>query len=242
MIEAVPRNNNDVSLPVWNAGDTLKGIILAGLLVIGLVLLFNYINNYFVPNAESIRNWLITFEIGFLGELVFVLAAWMFSIKKYRISWPDFGLCKPVSEHTFWMTLLALFASLYFSIFYVQIVSLLELDFLIPELLITLPQKGSFLAVLFGFSVIIIAPFSEEVFFRSFLIQGMRSKTSVPIAIILSALLFSASHLSIGMLIPAAFSGIILGLLFLYTRSLWPPMAVHAIQNSLAYSAMYGFI
>ena len=90
MIEAVPRNNNDASPSVWNAGDALKGIFLAGLLVVVLSLLFNYINSYLVSNAEFIRNWFLIAEIAFFGELVFVLAAWTFSIKKYKISFPSY--------------------------------------------------------------------------------------------------------------------------------------------------------
>jgi len=53
---------------------------------------------------------------------------------------------------------------------------------------------------------------------------------------LLSGLLFGAIHLQFFKLVQLAILGVILALLFEKTRSLWPPIILHAVNNSLAFA------
>jgi membrane protease YdiL (CAAX protease family) len=88
----------------------------------------------------------------------------------------------------------------------------------------------------------VMAPLAEELFFRGFLYGGLR-RYGVPIAAIVSGLLFGAVHIGgspIGFLVPLAALGIILALLYERTGSLYPPIALHALNNSIAFGVSDG--
>ena len=72
----------------------------------------------------------------------------------------------------------------------------------------------------------------EELFFRGFVLSGLRSLGRWP-AIGISALLFAVAHASIYRLLPTLALGLILGYLVWTTRSIASSMIVHALNNGL---------
>jgi CAAX protease family protein len=91
------------------------------------------------------------------------------------------------------------------------------------------------LAVLAGIFVIGIAPFAEEIFFRGFLFQSLRESWGVWLAAPASGLVFGAVHFELDKLVPLAILGTALAYVFHRTRSIWPCIAIHAINNTLAF-------
>ncbi|MCD6111712.1 MAG: CPBP family intramembrane metalloprotease [Bacteroidales bacterium] len=87
-------------------------------------------------------------------------------------------------------------------------------------------------------NVIIIAllpAISEEFFFRGVLLRLFKEKIkSVHIAVLISAIVFSALHLQFYTFLPRVFLGLILGYLYLWTGSLWVPIFTHFINNAIA--------
>lgn len=85
------------------------------------------------------------------------------------------------------------------------------------------------------FTVSVIAPISEEIFFRGALLRRMlqSSKWSSWMAITCSALVFSALHYYSVMIINALFVGILFGWLYYKTRSLLLTISLHLVNNSL---------
>ncbi|HET6983544.1 MAG TPA: type II CAAX endopeptidase family protein [Myxococcaceae bacterium] len=88
------------------------------------------------------------------------------------------------------------------------------------------------------------APIGEEMVFRGLFLQGMlRRGVSLVPAVLASALVFAFSHIN-----PLAFPsllelGVVFGLLFARTRSVWPSMFAHLGSNltaTLLYSASKG--
>ena len=79
-----------------------------------------------------------------------------------------------------------------------------------------------------------ITPMSEEIFFRGFIFRGLLPKMGPWGAITLSALIFSAFHLSIGVVVPIFITGFLLAWLYWRTGSLWAAIGAHAGQNALA--------
>lgn len=91
------------------------------------------------------------------------------------------------------------------------------------------------LAVATGMLLIVVAPFAEELFFRGFLYQAFRNSFGVLPGALLSALIFGAIHFEFFKLVQLAILGVILALLFEKTQSLWPPIILHGINNTLAF-------
>jgi uncharacterized protein len=88
-----------------------------------------------------------------------------------------------------------------------------------------------------GLLVCVVAPFAEELFFRGFLFGALR-KRGLIVAVSVSGLAFGLAHVAsspIGFLVPLATLGVILALLYERTKSLYPPIALHALNNSIAF-------
>ncbi len=94
-----------------------------------------------------------------------------------------------------------------------------------------------------GFMIICIAPFAEEFFFRGFFYGALRTRFSVAVAAVIDGLVFGLIHFSgdgtDGLLIvpPLAVLGVVFCLVYERTRSLYPCIALHAVNNSIAYAA-----
>lgn len=91
-----------------------------------------------------------------------------------------------------------------------------------------LPEISKVLTLI---TVIIVAPLTEEFIFRGILLQRWATKWNLPIALILSSILFGLLHLnSFG----AGILGLVVGVLYCQTKSLWVPVAFHATNNTIA--------
>lgn len=92
-----------------------------------------------------------------------------------------------------------------------------------------------------GFAILImlaiVPAICEEVAFRGFILSGFRRDYRRWSAIVLSALLFGFLHVFLSLfqqLFNATLLGLVLGLLAIKTRSLWPCIVFHAVNNGLA--------
>jgi membrane protease YdiL (CAAX protease family) len=93
-----------------------------------------------------------------------------------------------------------------------------------------------------GFMIVCVAPFAEEFFFRGFFYGALRTRFSVAVAAVIDGLVFGLIHFqggTDGLLIvpPLAVLGIVFCLVYERTRSLYPVIALHSINNSIAYAA-----
>ena len=88
--------------------------------------------------------------------------------------------------------------------------------------------------------ITIIAPLGEELFFRGYFFGALRNWRGVWPAAIGTGLVFGAIHAGsapVGFLVPLAFFGVGLCLLYHYSGSLYPCIALHALNNSIALGA-----
>jgi membrane protease YdiL (CAAX protease family) len=81
---------------------------------------------------------------------------------------------------------------------------------------------------------VLIAPFCEEVFFRGFVFPGLARGMGIWPAVVLSALLFGAAHADIGSFVVLTVIGVVLAVVRWQTRSLWPCVAIHTLNNTIA--------
>ncbi len=78
-----------------------------------------------------------------------------------------------------------------------------------------------------------VAPFCEEIFFRSFTFMGLLGDMPAGIAIVLSSLIFAVAHGDPGSFIVLFCIGLALAFLRWRTRSIWPGIILHLLNNAL---------
>jgi uncharacterized protein len=86
--------------------------------------------------------------------------------------------------------------------------------------------------------VCVVAPLAEEFFFRGYFFGALRNWRGVWPAAIITGIFFGGIHVGsapIGFLVPLAFFGFVLCLIYDRTRSLYPCIALHCINNSIAF-------
>ena len=81
----------------------------------------------------------------------------------------------------------------------------------------------------------------EELFFRGALQKTLKEWSAKPVlAIVVTAIVFSAFHFSYFGFLSRLGLGIVLGFIFEYTSSIWLSIFMHCINNGVAIIALYG--
>jgi membrane protease YdiL (CAAX protease family) len=106
----------------------------------------------------------------------------------------------------------------------------------VPEFM-TSTYTSAYFAPLLWLAFVIVAPLSEEVFFRGFLFKGIEnSRLGAVGAAIIASLAWSVLHIQYdiyGMFVLFA-GGLLLALARVRSNSLYPPIAMHILQNLIA--------
>lgn len=87
---------------------------------------------------------------------------------------------------------------------------------------------GSFAATL---SACVLAPVLEELLFRGLILRGLLLRYPASTAIVHSAALFGFAHFNVYQFFVGFSTGLVLGLAYQRTRSLWPCVLLHAAFN-----------
>jgi membrane protease YdiL (CAAX protease family) len=151
--------------------------------------------------------------------------AWQFGLRRPRRFWPAVGLS--------FLTLVAAYA---FTFAYTT-------GFGINEEQSTLDDLGvgdsATMTAAAAVLVVILAPLVEEFFFRGFVYRSFRTSLGVWPAALGAGAIFGVIHAPTGIAaVPILiFLGVALCLLYERTGSLYAPIAVHAVNNSIAFAA-----
>ena len=95
----------------------------------------------------------------------------------------------------------------------------------------------SYMVVLVFVMLVIVPPFCEEILFRG-LVLGNLLPYGKGVAVIGSALLFAAMHQSFSQFLYTAVAGVLMGLLYVESKSIWPSTLVHMLNNMLSFVQM----
>jgi membrane protease YdiL (CAAX protease family) len=83
------------------------------------------------------------------------------------------------------------------------------------------------------FTLAVVPAFCEEVFFRGLLLpffgDWLKNKHA---GVWISAILFTILHFSVTQFLPILFMGVVLGYIYMWTRSIWAPVLVHFLNNA----------
>lgn len=105
-------------------------------------------------------------------------------------------------------------------------------------------DEGALATVAAGLLIVIAAPLSEELFFRGFMFAGLRRATPFAVAAVISAVIWGLFHYTgpgtWGVVVQLSVFGVILCWLYERTNSVWPPIALHVLNNALAFSILVG--
>jgi membrane protease YdiL (CAAX protease family) len=102
-------------------------------------------------------------------------------------------------------------------------------------------DQGTFGLIAAGFMVVCVAPVAEEFFFRGFFYRALRSRWSVLGAAAIDGLLFGVIHYDFSgadallILPPLGVLGFIFCLVYERTGSIYPTIAMHALNNAIAF-------
>ncbi len=107
--------------------------------------------------------------------------------------------------------------------------------------LMAMTQMRSIWDLLFAIVAIAVVPaIVEELYFRASLQKIIMDWSGKPIvAIVVTAILFSAFHFSYFGFLSRMSLGIVLGLIYYYTKTIWLPILMHFINNAIGVSALY---
>ena len=90
------------------------------------------------------------------------------------------------------------------------------------------------------FMMAVLPAVGEEIFFRGLFQKHLIEWTkNIHLGIFIAAFLFSAFHFQFFTFIPRLFLGIVLGYLFVWSKSLWLPIFAHFVNNAMAVIASY---
>lgn len=85
----------------------------------------------------------------------------------------------------------------------------------------------------------ILIPIFEEILFRGLIFNELRRTIDLRLAIIIQALIFGIAHMNLLQGTVTFFIGIIMGLVYVWGKSLWAPIIIHAVNNSISVVSAY---
>jgi len=161
--------------------------------------------------------------------------AWQFGLQRPGIGWlsPRTGLAWAAG-----MAVLTVVAFLVFSAAWAEVLNVNAKDNLLERLG---ADEGTGLLLLTAGLTCVVAPICEELLFRGLIFRALCNWRGVWPAATITGLLFGAVHAGSAPavdLVPLAVLGFALCVLYRATGSLYPCIAVHALNNSLAFGAL----
>jgi membrane protease YdiL (CAAX protease family) len=211
----------------WTAGDVIWGLVAALLWVLFLIIIGNLIQRLGWSIDSS---WLVV-----IGTAGLLLPIWYFTIHKYGVSWKMLGL-RGFQPGAIGLGCGLMVLSWFFVFLYGTVLA--RYGWQIQPNVEAIFEKTNFPLLLF-LGGAIVAPFVEEIFFRGFVFSGLRNRWSWQKAAALSASLFAFAHVLPTSFLPIFVLGFIFAVLYQFSGSIWPPILMHMLNNTLSLSAAY---
>lgn len=219
---------------IWQSRDILGGLalVIGGFVVVAIGLGI-YVG---VSGNED------TDTPGIVGTLFFELligASVLFLAMRRGLSFRDLGFVRPRRWGPLGVVWLGSYGVL---IAYQMVLALLEqaginVDRLTEGNPLPVDSDDNIaLVAILGLAVVVIAPLSEELFFRGLIFRGLRGYWRLLPALAASGLLFGAFHGNISVLVPFIFVGALFAWGFERSGSLWIPIAAHALVNGVSFA------
>lgn len=231
---------DELSKVPWKPVDGLKAAAL-------LFILFYIIaqTTIIVTSLLDLPTDIVFPALAILTFFLVIFSTWLFTIHKYRVTLEQLGW-RGLKPPGIWSYLSVLLITPVVYVFLLMLISIYAylLDYLfqakVPELpviqLFGKSRGGFFLAFMV---IVVLAPFTEELFFRGFLYTAFRKRFGVAAGALLSTVFFALFHFQLLLLVPMIIIGGALALLYEYRRSLIAPVLLHALNNLVGLLYLY---
>ncbi|MDD5094546.1 MAG: CPBP family glutamic-type intramembrane protease [Dehalococcoidia bacterium] len=219
---------NEWQVP-WSNGDAWWGLGMgiALTIIIPLVIAIAFVG---FSEDNEINGTFLSIVLP-IGTLLWLVPVWWFAMHQRKATLPDIGF-RRFEGSTLGIgcgmlfacyILMAVYSAIITSVFNVEMQP--DMDPLSEDL--ALPWMLPLTAVL-------LAPLAEEIFFRGFLFAGLRQRYGWLKAALFSSAIFAAMHLEPYALPPLFLLGFLFAYLYHRGRSIWIPISMHFIVNSIA--------
>jgi uncharacterized protein len=229
---------NNSTLPTterapWGVRDAVWGLVFVIVAILGL--------NAVVIAASLVLRVPIKLDNELLGVFllaqssIFLMAAWLFGMARHQVGWSALGW-RGFAPMGCAFSAGGLIAAYGINIFYAMFALALGMKFSPQDILTRLDLEGNNLIFAFALAAGLV-PMVEETFFRGFLYGGLRGRFGARGAMLISAIVFTALHLTLDRFIPILVLGLILAWLYERTGSIVPGIFLHATNNAVALAA-----
>lgn len=238
-------NSTDSAIPQptvslrWNWLD----ILLIALYSVLFIFLGTWLLNLvYKPSLSSQANLPLGYIVGLtaLEGAALLTGIYLLAVRRKHIIWRDVGF-RPVEERWIkWAIGIALLLIPIVGLIALAIQMLLGLPLENPQLDFLLPQQFNWIGAI-GMVLLggVIIPIAEEAFFRGVLYTWMRQHAPAWMAILLSSIIFGALHGEISVAGATFVMGIILAWFYERSGSLWAPITIHILNNSIKLILLY---
>ena len=227
----------------WNALDAVISLVFLTVVLVGIYFgsakLFEIFGGKQFFNSSSISN--ISFTVLYGIQVILMLGVvWFFAIRRRRSTLRDLGLKYYSIIKTIWYCFISLLVIFLVSFLYVFLMNSLFGIEAPSSKIEVLVRNRSISSNILLVVVAVIAPLSEEVFFRGFLYSAFKKSWGINVALFLSSFLFAIVHLELYSFIPLMIIGWLLAYLFEKTKSLMPAIFLHSVYNLILILILLG--
>ncbi len=214
----------------WTWRDIAVAIAVDVAIAVGMVLIGFALGGYVRAKGARLPSSAAG-VLAFLSEFSLLAVVWLLVLRKHGLTWRSVGFRRFDAMRSLGLGCLFLFFSISFNFVWGVLVSSLAGRPVQPDLL---PFFGGGLSGLVVALAIggVVAPISEEAFFRGYLFAGLRSRSGFRRALVLSALIFALGHVVPTSWPPIFVLGLLFGALYQQTGSIWPGVVLHGAINS----------
>jgi len=192
------------------------------------------------PQADLISA-IVTFLFSVLVEAAFLIAPFYFAHRtvpafgsRRRSVFSALGFRRFQWVSTLGMIVLLFLAFYLINGFYQYVITVFHLNLQTNDQAILQQSKDAPLTTYATLiASVLVAPICEETFFRGFVFAGFLNRMPVAVAILLSSLLFAIAHADLGSFAVLFFIGLALAFVRWRTRSLWPGILLHLLNNGV---------
>ncbi|MCH7485193.1 MAG: CPBP family intramembrane metalloprotease [Chloroflexi bacterium] len=218
----------------WTPGDIARALILPLLLIalnIGTAVTTDVDTDF--TEGELI----VALAFGFVVTITFLALAYHFAVRKYNGTLRSLGFVWPTGL-AWWFPGAILGGALLGAYAYIGAIAAVGVE--AESNVLENAYDYAIPLVMMGFLVIVVAPLTEEIFFRAFLFQGLAKRWGTWAGIGGSAAIFGLLHAGSPetwlLLPPVAFiAGGIFAWGFARSRSIYPSLFAHVIFNSVSF-------
>ena len=235
-----PQNNEKIQ--TWGFVDFLVILLGPALLFAICIFIFSMVSAPEDSNLADAMEPTAAQSVGLaaIEAIALLSGVYIFGLRRLQYTWKDLGFIR-INNKWLLLTITISFVVIPISgLITVLVMMALGLPLENPQLEFIIPQDITWLGglglLLFGG---IAVPIAEEVFFRGVLYRWVRERWGIFIGVMVSSLIFGLIHIDIAVASTAFILGIILALVYEYSKSLWTAILIHAINNSIKIILIY---